>query len=93
VGLTAALTVAGLVACSSEETSPAKSTTIVMPNLVGKFWDEAQPQLRSLGWEGFIVKGPDVPAAPQDHNRVLFQSPAAGEPVKHDGDITLRFGS
>jgi eukaryotic-like serine/threonine-protein kinase len=64
-----------------------------MPNLVGKFWAEAEPQLRSLGWTGVIVKGHDVPARPDDRNRVLLQSPTAGEPVNRGGEITLRFGS
>jgi beta-lactam-binding protein with PASTA domain len=92
VGLATALTVIGVVVgCSSEET-PAPAA-IVMPDLVGKYWLDAEPQLRSVGWTGFLIKGPDVPAGPQDRYTVMSQDPAAGEPLDADSAITLRFGS
>jgi beta-lactam-binding protein with PASTA domain len=91
VGLATALTVIGIVACSSKETTaPAE---VIMPDLVGKYWFDAEPQLRSAGWTGFLIKGPDMPAGPQNRNRVVKQDPAAGERLKPDSAITLRFGS
>ncbi len=64
-----------------------------MPNLIGMYWADAEPTLRSQGWTGSLVKGPDLPTGPENRYRVLFQSPSAGERVNHDGEITLRFGS
>jgi hypothetical protein len=105
VCLTAVLTVIGGVACASDDRSASPSlappntptslapTPIVMPDVVGMYWPDAEPKLRSLGWIGSLVKGPDEPASPGDRNRVLFQSPSAGERVNPDGQITLRFGS
>lgn len=92
VALTAVLILVGVVACSSEEPS-APPTDIVMPNLVGMYWMDAEPQLRELGWTGAIVKGPNVPVALEDRNRVMTQEPPAGERVTRDGAITLQFGS
>jgi beta-lactam-binding protein with PASTA domain len=96
VCLAAVLTVFGLVACSSDGRSTPTSPVppnIVMPDIVGMYWPNAEPKLRSLGWIGFLVKGPDMPATPGDRNRVLFQSPSPGERVNRDGAITVRFGS
>jgi beta-lactam-binding protein with PASTA domain len=91
--LTAALSVVGVVAsCSSEEKSPIEAD-IVMPNLIGMHWQDAEPKLRSLGWTGAIVKGPEVQAGPQDRLRVIIQNPAAGEHLDRDGEITLQFGA
>jgi serine/threonine-protein kinase len=39
-----------------------------------------------------LIKGADVDAGGSGHNRVLYQSPAAGQGVNTDGNITLRFG-
>jgi eukaryotic-like serine/threonine-protein kinase len=64
-----------------------------MPDLVGKYWADAEPQLQSLGWAGVLNKGPDLPAAPAERNRILAQDPPAGQHLDADGVITLRFGS
>jgi serine/threonine-protein kinase len=56
------------------------------------FWTDAEPQLRALGWTGILVKGADVDAGGAGHNRVLYQTPAAGQGVNTDANITLRFG-
>lgn len=96
VSLIAALTIVGIVACSSEEPSVPPTTPpaeIVMPNLIGKYWMDAEPQLRNLGWSGVLVRGPDVPVDPQDHNKVMTQDPPAGERMNREGPITVRFGS
>jgi beta-lactam-binding protein with PASTA domain len=96
VRLTAVLIIFSVVACSSDKRSTPTTLAppnIVMPNIVGMYWMDAEPKLRSLGWTGAIVKGPDMPAGPGDRNRVLFQSPSPGERVNPHGEITLRFGS
>jgi beta-lactam-binding protein with PASTA domain len=96
VCLAAVLTVFGVIACSSDvrstETSPVPPN-IVMPNLIGMYWTDAEPKLRSMGWTGSLVKGPDMAASPGDRNRVLFQNPSAGERVNPNGEITMQFGS
>jgi len=63
-----------------------------MPDLSGLYWTDAEPQLRALGWNGVLVKGADVDAGGSQHNRVVFQSPSAGQGVNKDGPITLKFG-
>ena len=63
-----------------------------MPDLSGLVWTEAEPQLRALGWTGILIKGADVDAGGAQHNRVVFQSPSAGQGVNRDGSITLKFG-
>ncbi|WP_046315011.1 Stk1 family PASTA domain-containing Ser/Thr kinase [Mycobacterium sp. UM_Kg1] len=69
-----------------------RGNQFVMPDVTGMFWTDAEPQLRALGWTGILVKGADVDAGSAGHNRVLYQSPAAGQGVNTDGNITLRFG-
>ncbi|HEX7322106.1 MAG TPA: Stk1 family PASTA domain-containing Ser/Thr kinase [Mycobacterium sp.] len=69
-----------------------RGNQFVMPDLVGTFWNDAEPQLRALGWTGMLVKGADVDAGGAGHYRVLYQSPAPGEGVNTGGTITLRFG-
>ena len=69
-----------------------RGNQFVMPELAGMFWTDAEPALRALGWTGILVKGPDVDAGGPGHNRVLYQTPAAGQGVNFDANITLRFG-
>ncbi|MEB3064142.1 Stk1 family PASTA domain-containing Ser/Thr kinase [[Mycobacterium] zoologicum] len=69
-----------------------RGNQFVMPDLSGMFWADAEPALRALGWTGVLVKGADVDAGGSGHNRVLYQTPAAGQGVNTDGNITLRFG-
>ncbi|HZS19421.1 MAG TPA: PASTA domain-containing protein, partial [Pseudonocardiaceae bacterium] len=74
------------------ELQVSKGNQFVMPDLSGLFWTDAEPQLRALGWTGVLVKGADVDAGGDKHNRVVYQSPAAGQGVNKDGAITLKFG-
>ncbi len=74
------------------ELQVSKGNQFVMPDVSGMFWTDAEPQLRALGWTGMLVKGADVDAGGSGHNRVLYQSPPAGQGVNTDGTITLRFG-
>lgn len=95
LGLSAVLVAIGVAGCSSGDPStpaPAVPTTIVMPDLVGMYWVDAEPKLRSIGWTGVLLRGPDM-SAPQDRNRVITQSPPAGEQIDRDGEITLQFAS
>jgi eukaryotic-like serine/threonine-protein kinase len=74
------------------EMQVSKGNQFIMPDLSGLFWTDAEPQLRALGWTGVLVKGADVDAGGSQHNRVVYQSPSAGQGVNKDGPITLKFG-
>ncbi|KAA8966482.1 Stk1 family PASTA domain-containing Ser/Thr kinase [Mycobacterium sp.] len=74
------------------ELQVSKGNQFVMPDLLGLFWTEAEPQLRALGWTGVLVKGADVDAGGAAHNRVVYQSPPVGQGVNKDATITLKFG-
>jgi eukaryotic-like serine/threonine-protein kinase len=74
------------------EIQVSRGDQFVMPDLSGLYWTDAEPQLRALGWTGLLVKGADVDAGGDRHNRVVYQSPAAGQGLNKDGNITLKFG-
>jgi eukaryotic-like serine/threonine-protein kinase len=74
------------------ELQVSKGNQFLMPDLSGMFWTDAEPRLRALGWNGVLDKGADVDAGGSQHNRVVYQSPAAGTGVNRDGIITLKFG-
>jgi serine/threonine-protein kinase len=66
----------------------------VMPNLVGQFWVDAEPNLRvAYGWTGQLVKLPDVQNSGQKTNAVVSQNPSPGTAVNKDANITLAFAS
>ncbi|RDH77120.1 PASTA domain-containing protein [Mycolicibacterium moriokaense] len=83
-----ALVAVGMAGCSSEP----PPDDVRVPKLVGLYWTQAEPQLRALGWEGAVVKGPDVPASPNDRNRIMAQDPSAGAYIAPGSAITLQFG-
>ncbi|WP_396911187.1 PASTA domain-containing protein [Mycolicibacterium sp.] len=95
IAVTAMLLALGAVACSSAPppAAPTGPSTIVMPDLVGSYWAEAQRELNSVGWTGMLDKGPDIPVGPHDHNRVMRQNPGAGEHVNSDVRIKVQFGN
>ena len=70
-----------------------KGNQFIMPNMVGQFWVDAEPNLRALGWTGVLVKGPDVPNSGQRTNAVVTQSPPPGAGTNLDGPLTLSFAS
>jgi eukaryotic-like serine/threonine-protein kinase len=70
-----------------------KGNQFTMPDLTGMFWTDAEPELRTLGWTGILVKGADVPGPDQQRNKVVYQSPAPNTGVNRDANITLKFGS
>jgi serine/threonine-protein kinase len=74
------------------ELQVSKGNQFVMPNVVGMFWTDAEPLLRALGWTGVLVKGADVDAGGDYHNKVIYQSPSAGSGANYDANITLTFG-
>ncbi|MGH3970180.1 MAG: PASTA domain-containing protein, partial [Mycobacterium sp.] len=74
------------------ELQVSKGNQFVMPNLVGMFWTDADPQLKALGWTGVLIKGADVDAGGSSRARVVYQSPSAGQGVNKDGTISLTFG-
>jgi hypothetical protein len=97
VSLTAIFLMAGVAACTQTDAPPPppsspSSKDLVMPNLIGKYWPDAEPELRRAGWVGFVIKAPDVPVEPQNRNRVMRQLPSVGEHIKSDDPITLQFG-
>jgi eukaryotic-like serine/threonine-protein kinase len=74
------------------ELQVSKGNQFVMPDVTGMFWTDAEPRLRALGWTGVLDRGPDVDAGGSQHNRVVYQSPSAGQGANRDGSITLKFG-
>jgi eukaryotic-like serine/threonine-protein kinase len=74
------------------ELQVSKGNQFVMPDVTGMFWTDAEPRLRTLGWTGILDRGPDVDAGGSQHNRVVYQSPSAGQGANKDGSITLKFG-
>ncbi len=64
-----------------------------MPDLKGQFWIDAEPNLRSLGWTGVMIKAPNADNSGVRSNGVVTQSPAAGTPVNFGATITLSFAS
>jgi beta-lactam-binding protein with PASTA domain/predicted Ser/Thr protein kinase len=74
------------------ELQVSKGNQFVMPDVTGMFWTDAEPRLRTLGWTGILDRGPDVDAGGSQHNRVVYQSPSAGQGTNKDGSITLKFG-
>ena len=74
------------------ELQVSKGNQFIMPDVTGMFWTDAEPRLRTLGWTGILDRGPDVDAGGSQHNRVVYQSPSAGQGANKDGSITLKFG-
>ncbi len=70
-----------------------RGNQFTMPNLVGQFWVDAEPNLRALGWTGVLIKGPNADNSGQRSNAVVTQSPAAGMGVTYTSSITLSFAS
>ncbi|MGH3556817.1 MAG: PASTA domain-containing protein, partial [Mycobacterium sp.] len=69
-----------------------RGNQFLMPDVTGMYWTDAEPRLRALGWTGVLDRGPDVDAGGSAHNRVVAQSPPAGQGADRNGSITLRFG-
>lgn len=74
------------------ELQVSKGNQFIMPNVTGMFWTDAEPLLRALGWTGVLVKGAEVDAGGDNHNKVVAQSPSSGDGVNRDANVTLTFG-
>jgi len=70
-----------------------RGNQFIVPDLTGQFWVDAEPNLRSLGWTGSLLRGPDVQNSGQRTAAVVTQSPAAGTALNFDAPITLAFAS
>lgn len=68
-----------------------RGNQFLMPNLRGQFWDDAYPQLASLGWTGTLVKLPNAQNSGVPSNGVVTQDPAPGTPITFGAPITLSF--
>ena len=82
----------------SPSTSPTPDSkhaprTIVMPDVVGKYWTDAEPLLRAAGWRGILSKGADVPNSGYRTNQIVTQDPAAGQLIGADTVITMQFAT
>jgi beta-lactam-binding protein with PASTA domain len=66
---------------------------LLMPNVTGMQWDDVDRSLRSVGWSGTLVKGPDVNDARYPAGVVASQSPAPGEHLGKTDPITLHFAN
>jgi len=65
-----------------------------MPDLRGKFWDDAYPYLQSLGWQNMginFVKLQNAQNSGVPTNGVVYQDPPVGTPMKPTDTITLSF--
>lgn len=78
--------------CSSKNSHTPGDQPVVMPDLVGQYWEDAEPHLRSIGWIGVIDRDADTDAGIQNRNRIIDQTPEPGAALDHDDVITLTFG-
>ena len=62
-----------------------------MPSLLGQFWVDAEPLLRSMGWTGELNKLSNAQNSGYPSNSVATQSPAVGTPLKFGDSVTLSF--
>jgi beta-lactam-binding protein with PASTA domain len=69
-----------------------KGNQFVMPNVVGQFYADIEPMLRSLGWTGTCACS-IVQNTGQRSAAVVTQNPPAGAGVNKDASITLAFAS
>lgn len=70
-----------------------RGNQFVMPSLVGQFWVDAEPLLRSLGWTGSLIKLGNTDNSGQKSNAVVTQSPSSGAGVNFNSPITISFAS
>lgn len=70
-----------------------RGNQFVMPDLTGRFWVDAEPLLRALGWTGSLDKGNDVSNSGQKTNAVVTQNPPAGAGVNFGANIYATFAS
>jgi len=62
-----------------------------MPNVVGQFWADAAPLMRSMGWVGGVEKLPDAHDSGYPYSAIVTQNPSEGQRVPTDIVIQLQF--
>ena len=65
----------------------------VMSDVTDMFWVDVDPLLRSAGWTGALVKGPDLANSNYSPNTIAAQYPTPDQLVGTDVTITLQFAS
>ncbi|GAY14094.1 PASTA domain-containing protein [Mycobacterium sp. shizuoka-1] len=77
--------------------TPSPSTrppdSLVMPDLRGMYWVDAERALRTVGWTGVLSKAPDLTNSPYRRNQIAAQVPAPGQIIATDAMITLQFAA
>ncbi|MEU0497162.1 Stk1 family PASTA domain-containing Ser/Thr kinase [Mycobacterium sp. NPDC006124] len=68
-----------------------RGNQFTMPPLLGQFWVDAEPLLRSMGWTGELNKLPNAQNSGYPTNSVATVSPAAGTPLKFGDSVTISF--
>jgi serine/threonine-protein kinase len=64
-----------------------------MPNLLGQFWVDAEPLMRSMGWIGGVEKLPDARDSGYPRSAIVTQDPAAGQRAPTDIVLRLQFAA
>jgi hypothetical protein len=78
-------------ALPSTSTARPPQQSIVVPDLVGLSWPDAERLLRGVGWSGPIVKRPNATGTEKPPNVIATQDPAPGTAISADSPITLQF--
>jgi beta-lactam-binding protein with PASTA domain len=78
-------------ALPSTSTAQPPQQSIVVPDLVGLMWPDAERLLRGAGWSGAIVKMPNATGAEQSPGGIVAQDPAPGTSIGADSPITVQF--
>jgi len=68
-----------------------RGNQFTMPSLLGQFWVDAEPLLRSMGWTGELNKLPNAQNSGYPTNSVATMSPSAGTPLKFGDPVTISF--
>ncbi|EHB54750.1 PASTA domain containing protein [Mycolicibacterium rhodesiae JS60] len=83
--------VSGAVTQTIVSSPPTRPHDLVMPDLRGMYWTDAEPALRTVGWTGVLEKAPDLTNSPYRPNQIAAQVPAPGQVIASDAMITLQF--
>jgi serine/threonine-protein kinase len=63
----------------------------VMPDVRGMYWVDAEPMMRSLGWNGSLAKLPNAVDSGLPSNAIVDQVPPPGQKIPTDVVIQLQF--
>jgi serine/threonine-protein kinase len=68
-----------------------RGNQFTIPDLRGQFWVDAEPLLRSMGWNGELNKLSNAQNSGYPSNAVATQSPAPMTTMKFSDPVTLSF--